>query len=76
VDMADRSRGSVAQVVTHHPDGTLTVHAVALDSSGDATTSFVFRRSRVSCLDLDLANASIKLSDDFRPTLFSATAVR
>jgi hypothetical protein len=36
----------------------------------------VFRRSRVSFLDLDLANASIKLSDDFRPTLFSATAVR
>jgi len=76
LDMADRSRGSVAQVVTHHPDGTLTVHAVALDGSGDATTSFVFRRSQVSFLDLDLANASIKLSDDFRPTLFSATAVR
>lgn len=76
LDMADRSRGSLAQVVTHHPDGTITVHAVRLDRSGEATTSFVFDRSRVSFLDLDLVNTSVKLSDDFRPTLFSVTAVR
>jgi hypothetical protein len=76
LDMAKTSRGSAAQVLVHHRDGSVDVHVVRLSSAGDAVRHYKFSRSHVSSIDLDLVNASTSSGDDYRPEVFSARVER
>ena len=90
VNMADRSRGSVAQLALRRRNGSLTVRSITLSRTGNGTRTFDFRRSIISYLDLDMVNASarfrchrgttlscggVALDDDLRATV-TAKAVR
>jgi hypothetical protein len=90
VNMADRSRGSLAQVSVHWRSGALTVAAISLGKHGDGHRSVAFQASRVSSVELDMINDSTRFAcyqgsdetcgayayDDGRSDVFRATAWR
>ena len=90
VDMADTSRGSLAQVSVHWRSGALTVVPIDLDKHGSGHKSVAFDPSRVSSVELDMLNDSTRFAcyqgsdetcggyayDDGRTDVFRATAWR
>ncbi|NUS52961.1 MAG: hypothetical protein HOQ22_18220 [Nocardioidaceae bacterium] len=90
VDMADRSRGSVARVVVHGRGGSATSYAVTLDRLGRGGKTVNFRRSTVANVELIYSNTSTRFTcnrntqyscagtgtDDNRSVNFAARAIR
>jgi hypothetical protein len=90
VNMADRARGSLARLVVHGRDGGLRPLGIPLNTAGNGSRDFDFRRETVSYLELELVNTSIRFDcyentsqscqgvalDDNLTAVFNATAVR
>ena len=90
VNMASITRGSVARVVVHKRSGGVSVWGIRLDSAGNGTRVFGFRRAYVEDIELDMVNASTRFGcgqgtnlscggvpyDDRLTARFRATAIR
>jgi hypothetical protein len=90
VNMANRSRGSVARVVVHKRSGGIAVWAIPLSATGNGSRVFGFRRAYVKDIELEMGNTSTRFRcdqdttlscagtayDDRLPMRFAATAIR
>jgi hypothetical protein len=90
VDMANTSRGSLAQAIVHGRSGSLSIVTIRLDKRGRGSHVIGFRRSSVAAVDLDLINDSTRYycnqgtdlscgglpRDDGLRATFTAAAVR
>jgi len=74
VNMARRSRGSVARVVLHKQDGTLAAYSVPLNFYGNGSRTFDFRPAVVKYAEVELGNASTRF-DCYRGTTQSCRGV-
>ena len=68
VDMADRSRGSVAVVSVYFKSGKVTSGFISLNGKGKGAKAVAFSSRKVSRVDLVLVNASTRGSADNRLT--------
>jgi hypothetical protein len=64
VDMADRARGSSAQLVVHLRSGRVSVVPVHLGPHGNGTRTVAFRHGAVKRVELDMVDASLRFRCD------------
>jgi hypothetical protein len=90
VNMAAPYRGSAAQLIVSRRNGSVRTWAIPLNSRGNGTRTFGFRRSRLTLVEVDMVNVSSRFHcyqgtnqschgtsyDDDLPASFSAKAIR